>query len=196
MEINLWTQIFPQIISLTIALGFLWRLLGMINGNIRYKRIGIAITAVAYGKVALMMSVANPEIAKMYIMASLVLYFLAIANELLHMNEASSKVAILFNIFILSVLALGFDPTVPSELQSIGVVLAQIIVIGLVITSKPFAGRLLWLAAFSIFLVIHIYISRYSLRVEWVRIMYAWVEIPAQLLFLVGSLQYIKELNK
>ena len=193
IELNFMSNVFPQLISLVLIVFYYFRYIQLELNNLSMMRIGAALGALLYGKAALFLAWQVPVIVKVMITSSLVLFFVVMIAELGYRGRYSYKIQMYLIIIMAIFLSVSYDPYIESRYQSIGIVLADLL---LFYTSLKcsFQGLRYMQVSWLMFTAIHLIVATTGLGNEATRIIYAWGELPAQMMFLIGVERYLKQI--
>lgn len=194
-DIGFFSHILPQLISMSVMLfGFIC-FFRKFNGKASYSNLGTALIALLFGKIALFLFHDNQLAVKLITASSLTFYFVFMLNELSNNAKLSSKIVVMLNTILLVILSVNYDSVVSSRFESLSFIAADVLLF-LVGLKTSFSGKKLMLTSFLMFIGIHAMIVHCSLESYWCSIVYAWAELPAQIVFLVGLGKRVKDLIK
>ena len=192
MTISFVSHILPQLISLSILVVVFW---GVYSYFCKYKynhyNIGVlslAILMLLYGKIALFLLYKNPELVKMHIDTSLLVYFAVMPIVLTRLKLGiPRRFQIWLQVSIIPFLALLLETTLP---QGRIIFIADLYLIFILLLSKS-KGKYWWIGSFFVLGLINL-LSVYIVDF-WTY--YAWLEIVGQVLFLIGFFKIKEEIR-
>jgi hypothetical protein len=183
MTISFISHILPQLISLFILIILFWNVYNYFcRSKFNQYNIGVlslAILMLIYGKIALFLMYQTPELVKMHIDTSLLVYFAVMPIVLTRLKLGiPRRFQIWLQVSIIPFLALLLETSLA---QGRVIFVADLYLICILLLSKT-KGKYWWIGSFFVLGIINllsVYIANF-----WTY--YAWLEIVGQFLFLIG----------
>jgi hypothetical protein len=185
-EVNFVYHVLPQLVSLVMVLILFLKLYPKIDFELEYKKLAICVVALLYGKIVLFTVFSNQMAMKTLIASSLYLYFITMLRYLLNNTKIKAKHEIFYYVAMSVILSASFDPSVNSRFQSLSSIFADILLIFVAFKTNGIKGIKWFISSFIAFIFVHLGVAINSMLDLSSTILYAWAELPAQFLFVVG----------